>query len=293
MSLALDDRQRAMLQEMGVRVWLPQPVAKAPSLPAPSRETPPRAVEIAIENIATTPIKSRLNAQFDADPGASASRVDGDSALPAGLDAPALLKAVASCQACQLCSGRRAPVFGQPGPVQPADWLVLGEPPDEEEERAGSAFAGPAGQLMDNMLRALKLRRSTGEAAEPAKQAYLTNVVKCRPAVVRIPQPQELLACEPFLQREIALVRPKVILAMGRFAAQALLQGSQPEAATLPLGKLRGQTYHYQGVPVIVTYHPSYLVRSQADKARAWLDLCRARALVPAAAAPASASRSS
>jgi DNA polymerase len=169
---------------------------------------------------------------------------------------------------------------------------VLGEPPDEEEERAGSAFAGPAGQLMDNMLRALKLRRSTGEAAEPAKQAYLTNVVKCRPAVVRIPQPQELLACEPFLQREIALVKPKVILAMGRFAAQALLQGSQPEAATLPLGKLRGQTYHYQGVPVIVTYHPSYLLRSQADKARAWLDLCRARALALAAAAPGSASRS-
>jgi DNA polymerase len=95
------------------------------------------------------------------------------------------------------------------------------------------------------------------------------------------------------LQREIALVKPKVILAMGRFAAQALLQGSQPEAATLPLGKLRGQTYHYQGVPVIVTYHPSYLVRSQADKARAWLDLCRAQALVLAAAAPASASRSS
>jgi len=267
MSLALDDRQRAMLQEMGVRVWLPQQLA-----------------ETAIENIAIPLIKPRLTAQFDAEPGPDAARVGGASVLTNGLDAPALLQAVASCQACQLCSGRRAPVFGRSGLPQPADWLVLGEPPDEDEERSGSAFAGQAGQLLDNMLRALKLARSAGVVAEPAKQAYLTNVVKCRPAVVRIPQPQELLACEPFLQREIELVKPKVILAMGRFAAQALLQGSQPELATQPLGKLRGQTYQYLGVPVIVTYHPSYLLRTQADKARAWLDLCRARAIVLGAA---------
>ena len=278
MSLDLDERQRAMLQEMGVRVWLPVHVAASPKLQPPVRDSQRPPAELAIEKIAKEPIAERPEAKFQPDETASAGL------LPGALDAPALVQAVATCQACQLCSGRRAPVFGQPGPVQPADWLVLGEPPDEEEERAGSAFAGPAGQLMDNMLRALKLRRSTGEAAEPAKQAYLTNVVKCRPAVVRIPQPQELLACEPFLQREIALVRPKVILAMGRFAAQALLQGSQPELATLPLGKLRGQTYHYQGVPVIVTYHPGYLLRSQADKARAWLDLCRAQAAVLGAA---------
>jgi DNA polymerase len=205
--------------------------------------------------------------------------------LPAALDGPALVQAVAACQACQLCSGRRAPVFGRPGAPQPADWLVLGEPPDEEEERAGTAFAGQVGQLLDNMLRAVGLTRVSAESAgAPASRAYLSNVVKCRPAVVRIPQPQELLACEPFLQRELALVKPRVILAMGRFAAQVLLQGSHPEAATLPLGKLRGQTFHYQGVPVIVTYHPGYLLRSQADKARAWLDLCRARAVVLGAA---------
>ena len=284
MSLALDDRQRAMLQEMGVRVWLPQTVAEAPSRPAPSREMLPRTTEIAIENIAIQAIKSRPTAQFDAEFSANAAGVGGDSVLTAGVDAPALLHAVASCQACQLCSGRRAPVFGRPGLPQPADWLVLGEPPDEDEERSGVAFAGQAGQLLDNMLRALKLGRSAGGAAGSVKQAYLTNVVKCRPAVVRIPQPQELLACEPFLQREITLVKPKVILAMGRFAAQALLQGTQPELATQPLGKLRGQTYQYLGVPVIVTYHPSYLLRTQADKARAWLDLCRARAIVLGAA---------
>ena len=284
MSLALDDRQRSMLQEMGVRVWLPQTVAEAPSRPAPSREMLPRTTEIGIENIAIQAIKSRPTAQFDAEFSANAARVGGDSVLTAGVDAPALLHAVASCQACQLCSGRRAPVFGRPGLPQPADWLVLGEPPDEDEERSGVAFAGQAGQLLDNMLRALKLGRSAGGAAESVKQAYLTNVVKCRPAVVRIPQPQELLACDPFLQREITLVKPKVILAMGRFAAPALLQGSQPELATQPLGKLRGQTYQYLGVPVIVTYHPSYLLRTQADKARAWLDLCRARAIVLGAA---------
>ena len=144
---------------------------------------------------------------------------------------------------------------------------------------------GDESHLLDNLLTAWPLTRDTGETATaPANRSYLSNVVKGRPAVGRIPQPQELLACEPFLQREIALVRPKVILAMGRFAAQALLQGSQPELATLPLGKLRGQTYHYQGVPVIVTYHPGYLLRSQADKARAWLDLCRAQAVVLGAA---------
>ncbi len=284
MSLALDDRQRAMLQEMGVRVWLPQTAVEPPSPPVSSREMLPRATGNAIENIAIQAIKSRPTAPFDAETGTNLARIGGDSVAPAELDAPALLHAVASCQACQLCSGRRAPVFGRPGLPQPADWLVLGEPPDEDEERSGSAFAGQAGQLLDNMLRALKLGRSAGGAAGSVKQAYLTNVVKCRPAVVRIPQPQELLACEPFLQREITLVKPKVILAMGRFAAQALLQGTQPELATQPLGKLRGQTYQYLGVPVIVTYHPSYLLRTQADKARAWLDLCRARAIVLGAA---------
>ena len=273
MSLDLDERQRAMLAEMGVRVWLP------PSRPAPPAPTPAPATESAIEIVALKPILARPEAQFDPPQNTPARP------LPAALDGPALVQAVAACQACQLCSGRRAPVFGRPGPPQPADWLVLGEPPDEEEERAGTAFAGQVGQLLDNMLRAVGLTRASAESAgAPASRAYLSNVVKCRPAVVRIPQPQELLACEPFLQRELALVKPRVILAMGRFAAQVLLQGSHPEAATLPLGKLRGQTFHYQGVPVIVTYHPGYLLRSQADKARAWLDLCRARAVVLGAA---------
>ena len=204
-----------------------------------------------------------------------------------GQDWPALAEAVSRCQSCELCRGRRAPVFAPPQQPLPADWLVLGEPPDDEEERAGAAFAGPTGQLLGNMLRALGLSRQAGAAQTEAQRAYLTNVVKCRPAVLRVPQPQELRACRPYLSREIALVRPKVILAMGRFAAQSLLQDSLPEAAELPLGKLRGQTYYYLGIPVVVTYHPGSLLRSQADKARAWADLCRAAALVQAAAATA------
>jgi DNA polymerase len=157
-----------------------------------------------------------------------------------------------------------------------ADWLLVGEPPDEAEERAGAAFADQSGQLLDNMLKALGLSRRA-DAAGSAQAAYLTNVVKCRPARARNPEPAELVVCENYLRREIALVQPKVILAMGRFAAQALLQSSAPELTGTPLGKLRGQIYRYQGLPVVVTYHPAYLLRNQADKARAWADLCLAR----------------
>jgi uracil-DNA glycosylase family 4 len=204
------------------------------------------------------------------------------------MDWAALAQTVASCQACKLCTGRRAPVFGaaQVGAagatqtLRQADWLVVGEPPDEAEERAGAPFADQAGQLLDNMLKAVGVRRRAMNRAEGAESrataAYVTNVVKCRPASVRNPEPQELAACEVYLRREVALVQPKVILAMGRFAAQTLLRDSLPEVASIPLGKLRGQIYRYQGIPVVVTYHPSYLLRTQQDKARAWADLCLA-----------------
>lgn len=194
----------------------------------------------------------------------------------AAMDWPTLADTVANCQACQLCAGRRAPVFdtAQAVPVQ-ADWLVVGEPPDESEERQGTAFADQAGQLLDNMLKAVGASRQ-GAQRSGAAAAYATNVVKCRPAAVRNPSAQELALCSHYLRREVALVQPKVILAMGRFAVQTLLQDSPPEVAGLPLGKQRGQSYRYQGIPVVVTYHPTYLLRSQHDKARAWADLCLA-----------------
>ena len=294
MSLDLDIRQRAMLQEMGLRVWLPEPNVVA--APAPLKASALRSVLSAPQQPTAAPIKN--SAAHPADAGASdpqPSKIGTavpDPATPApaarapdlavldmaALDWPALAHTVAHCEACQLCRGRRAPVFNAasadhaPGP---ADWMLVGEPPDEAEERAGSPFAAQAGQLLDNMLKSLGLSRQ-GEPGSPATTAYVTNVVKCRPAAQRTPEPQELATCESYLRREVALVQPKVILALGRFAAQTLLRASLPDVATIPLGKLRGPVYHYQGIPVVVSYHPSYLLRTPLDKARAWADWCLA-----------------
>jgi DNA polymerase len=152
-------------------------------------------------------------------------------------------------------------VFGV-GDVQ-ADWMVIGEAPGEDEDAQGEPFVGPSGQLLDNMLKAVGLnRKAQGEGG-----VYITNTLKCRPPGNRNPTAEELATCAPYLMRQVALVQPKVILAMGRFAVQSVLQ------TTEPIGKLRGQLHSYQGVPVVVTYHPSYLLRSPADKAKAWADL--------------------
>jgi DNA polymerase len=194
-------------------------------------------------------------------------------ALPAdiaALDWAGLQQAVAACQACDLCQSRSNTVFGT-GDTQ-ARWLVVGEAPGEHEDQQGEPFVGTAGQLLDNMLKAVGLHR-TGRGAQGV---YIANVLKCRPPANRNPQPQEVAQCAPYLRRQVELLQPRIILALGRFAAQSLLQASVPEVATLPLGKLRGQVYDYQGVPVVVSYHPAYLLRTPQDKARAWADLCLA-----------------
>ncbi len=304
MSLDLDDRQRAILQEMGVHVWWPQtatPVPAAVALPSvqpptprvvpPPARTAPVPSVVDIESVASNKVSERARASNAVHMPAPATAAPAPGVLVEGIaamDWATLADAVANCQACKLSVGRRAPVFGGadaialPDAVGQADWLVLGEPPDEAEERAGVAFADQVGQLLDNMLKAVGVRRqvagSVGSADSRARTAYVSNIVKCRPAPVRNPMPQELATCENYLKREVALVQPKVILAMGRFAAQTLLQGSVPEVASIPLGKLRGQVYRYQGIAVVVTYHPSYLLRTQQDKARAWADLCLAQA---------------
>jgi|688.fasta_scaffold66858_2 DNA polymerase len=253
MSLDLDSRQRAMLQEMGVHVWWPETVPEsATALPA------------LITSIAALPPSTSLEVK----PGTATA----PTADIVTMDWSALNQAVAQCQSCGQCQGRRAAVFGGNAASRQADWLVLGEPPDDNEERLGAPFVGQAGQLLDNMLKAVGVQRSGVDG----RAAYLSNVVKCRPAIARNPQPQDLAACENYLRREVALVQPKVILALGRFAAQALLQGSVPDVATIPLGKLRGQVYRYQGIAVIVSYPPAYLLRTPQDKARAWADWCLA-----------------
>jgi DNA polymerase len=182
------------------------------------------------------------------------------------MDWPVLRDTVAACTACKLCESRRQTVFGV-GSTR-AHWMIVGEAPGEQEDRQGEPFVGKSGQLLDNMLRTIALTR--GEDAEPAHQVYIANTLKCRPPGNRNPQPDELAQCEGFLIRQVQLLQPKIILAMGAFAVQSLLRSTEP------VGRLRGRVHHYQGVPLVVTYHPAYLLRNLVDKAKAWDDLCLA-----------------
>ena len=199
------------------------------------------------------------------------------------MDWDSLQRSVAQCQACAMCLGRRTPVLATG--AHRADWLIVGEPPDDAQERAGAPFVDDAGRLLDNMLRAVGVRRwLAGEAADqtvsdPSARAYLSLVLKCRPALPTAPDAQALAACAHYLRREIALVQPRVIVAMGRLAMQVLLGEAHPQGIQLPLGKLRGQVWRYQDVPVVVSYPPTYLLRQGQDKGRAWEDLCLARAV--------------
>lgn len=263
----LDARQRAMLAEMGVRVWAPKAgVAPAPAA-APAAQVPvarpalpsARAAAPAVVPVVATPVPAPTP---QADGGLPGTRPPGVEHM----DWPALEAAVAGCQACGLCQSRKNTVFGA-GDTG-ADWMVIGEAPGEHEDRQGEPFVGAAGQLLDNMLRAVgRSRQSRGEAG---RGIYIANVLKCRPPANRNPLPDEVAQCEPFLARQVALVRPKIILAMGRFAVQSILKTEEP------IGRLRGRVHRYEGVPVIVTYHPAYLLRTPGDKAKAWADLCLA-----------------
>ena len=189
-------------------------------------------------------------------------------ALPDGVDRmdwATLQATVAQCRACGLCQSRKNTVFGV-GDRQ-ARWMVIGEAPGENEDLQGEPFVGQAGKLLDNMLGAIGLHRSVQGNKDGQAGVYIANTLKCRPPGNRNPEPLELQTCAPYLARQVALVQPKIILAMGRFAVQSLLQ------TTEPIGKLRGRVHLYQGVPVVVTYHPAYLLRNPADKAKAWADL--------------------
>lgn len=170
-------------------------------------------------------------------------------------------QAVPVCTACGLHKGRTQTVFGVGD--ENADWMLIGEAPGAEEDRLGEPFVGQAGKLLDNMLAAIDLKRG--------ENVYIANVLKCRPPANRNPEPDEIEKCTPFLKRQIALIQPKLIIAMGRFAAQTLL------ASDASIASMRGHVYRYEGVPLIVTYHPAYLLRSLPDKAKAWADLVFAK----------------
>ena len=183
----------------------------------------------------------------------------------------------AHCQACGLCAGRTNSTLTTLADQQTAKWLLVGDPPDESEDAAGHAFAGDAGVLLDNMLKAVGAARASADQslAEGADAALLVNVTACRPPQGRNPQAAELAQCAAYVQRQIALAQPRVILAMGRFATQLLL-AEHPEALALPPGKQRGTVYRYRGIPVVVTYTPKALLRNSPDKGKAWADLCLA-----------------
>ncbi|CAN0621819.1 uracil-DNA glycosylase [Burkholderia multivorans] len=213
---------------------------------------------------AAPPLEEDDFAWFDAAP--PADPAPSASARPAAppvteLDWDALAARVADCTRCGLCEKRTNTVFGVGD--REANWMLIGEAPGENEDKQGEPFVGQAGKLLDNMLQSLSLKRGDN--------VYIANVIKCRPPGNRNPEPDEVARCEPYLQRQVALVRPKLIVALGRFAAQTLLK------TDASIASLRGRVHRYEGVPVIVTYHPAYLLRSLQDKSKAWADLCLAR----------------
>ena len=298
MTARWSERQVAMLREMGVQhFWPLQPEAEAsPPAAAAARETAASAMVSAASAITDIlPQRTATVGDVAGVPAPSAatrpvttpSRAGGTTASPArpaaattvplgarptgveSMDWATLQGTVSGCEACGLCKGRRKTVFGVGNTS--ARWMLVGEAPGEQEHRVGEPFVGRAGQLLDRMLTAVGLTRSEADAAQ---QVYIANVIKCRPPGNRNPLPEEVAQCEPYLLRQVELVQPRLILAMGRFAVQSLLKSSEP------IGRLRGRVHDYHGVPLVVTYHPAYLLRNPADKALAWDDLCLARELV-------------
>lgn len=161
-----------------------------------------------------------------------------------------------ACTRCKLCNGRKNIVFGVGNPR--AELVFVGEGPGEEEDKQGIPFVGAAGQLLTKMIEAMKFKRD---------EVYICNVVKCRPPGNRNPEPDEIAACEPFLKAQLGVIKPKAIVALGKFAAQTLLRDPTP------ITRMRGQWREYEGVPLMPTFHPAYLLRSPDEKKKAWLDL--------------------
>ena len=312
--MSWNERQRRMLAAMGLRLFAPASTASAaPAAPAAAGDAQAatavaeRPVEAPAARVAA-PVSAQAPASAPAvapprapvtparppaPVAAPARATPAVAAAPAAAADPALVEraahiatlawgplqdAVASCTACGLCESRRQTVFGV-GHRQ-ADWMIVGEAPGEQEDLQGEPFVGPAGQLLDQMLRAVGQSRlaASGEgreddqAGDPARRVYIANTLKCRPPRNRNPEPDEMARCEPFLKRQLELVQPKLILLMGRFAVKQLLKSDDA------IGRLRGRVHRYEGIPVIVTYHPAYLLRNMPDKAKAWEDLCLARA---------------
>lgn len=237
-------RRELMLEEMGLT-----PVWRLRSDPAAAP---------AADGAPVSEVTGAIQAKRVSGHGSPVAEAGDRRAEIVSLDWPALKARVARCTDCVLHQKRTRTVFGVGD--EDADWLFVGEGPGAEEDAQGEPFVGQAGRLLDNMLAAIQLKRG--------ENVYIANCVKCRPPGNRNPDPDELHACEPYLHRQIELIRPKLIVALGRVAVSNLL------ATDASIASLRGKIHQYRGTALIVTYHPAYLLRNLPDKAKAWVDLC-------------------
>lgn len=274
--LKLSPHQQAMLHEMGVILPLPNaaqptPRSETTTAQAPSEKTvfikAPDTLKAAAHKPSTKPQAIEPIPSTDVQPPSTSPSptLSERSQTISQMPWEDLQQASKSCQACALCASRRNVVFGVGN--HDAKWMIVGEAPGEQEDRQGEPFVGQAGKLLDKMLTQLNISRYP---KKDEHSIYIANVLKCRPPHNRNPEAQEIAQCEPYLKRQIELIQPKVILAMGRFAVQSLLQKNEA------IGRLRGRAHVYQGIPVVVTYHPAYLLRNPVDKRKSWEDLCLA-----------------
>jgi DNA polymerase len=261
----MDDRILRELELLPVaRLYgLSAPPARAeaaPAIPEPARPGPAAT--------ATAPVPRRDNTQPVAAPRHAAESPPAEPPPGvAAMDWEALRAAVRDCRRCVLCERRKQAVLGVGSPTAP--WLFVGEGPGADEDEQGEPFVGQAGKLLDGMLAALKLARG--------REVYIANVVKCRPPGNRVPTAEEAAACAAWLDRQIELIQPKIIVALGKTAAIRLT------GAETSLASLRGKVYAYRGIPLVITYHPAYLLRNLPDKAKAWEDLLFAKRTFAAA----------
>jgi DNA polymerase len=250
--------KRAYLAALDISLWLPR--SNHPDAAASPR---PLAGE-GLGERASPPLDDHWEPVFDmdADDTPDMSPMMNRETHIARMDWEELTTEACQCTACGLCGTRTQVVFGVGN--RQAQWLVIGEGPGADEDRQGEPFVGRAGKLLNPMLLAIGLQR---------EQVYIANIVKCRPPENREPTPEEAAKCRPFLQRQIELIQPRIILAVGRIAAQNLLE------TDTQIGKLRGRVHHFgvARIPVVVTYHPAYLLRSPREKRKAWDDLRLAR----------------
>jgi DNA polymerase len=274
-----DPYQTLVLEELGLLpLWVRHDLVEAPPPPLPTTAptTAPVAAATGPAPYGLTPpplavrdaMVSGPLADRPAAPASVSNEVEAEAVRRAGaiadMDWQQLQASVAACTACGLCKSRSNTVFGVGNPA--ADWLVVGEAPGADEDRQGEPFVGQAGKLLDAMLESVERSRQ--------QNVYILNTLKCRPPQNRNPNPEELALCAPYLHRQIALIQPKVIFAVGRFAVQALL-GKEASIASL-----RGQRHDYRGIPVVVSYHPAYLLRNMPDKIKAWQDLLLTRRIL-------------